>query len=181
MDWTSWILLLLQVILGIMLFVAIGYVKGLPDAIHKRQEQQFQQQLDRELELLRIAQSDIQIRKTEEFLKFSKMQRRILVDKDFQEKIKQGDLAAKQELQELALELGTGLFFFASDESVRLYTKWKSDTAKGSQDPYAVLNGLGSLMVALRRDVGYADTTMTGDDFIKTFVIDWEAIVPKQK
>lgn len=170
----EYILLVLQLALGITLFLIWQWLKQLPAAIHKRQEQLFQQQLSKELELLKIAQSQIQLRKIERFMDFAKMQTDILTNDSFKEQIQNNDPEAMAQLRGLIVELGIGLFFFASDSTVREYGTWKAESAKKGADPYAVLSGLGKLMIALRKDVGYDKTELDGADYLKMFITDWD-------
>ncbi len=88
----------------------------------------------------------------------------------------QGVNASRPNTKEIAIELGIGLFFFASDETVKRYGKWKRDSGEEGADPMQMLYGLGELMLALRRDVGYHDTTLTSDDYLRMFITDWDRI-----
>ena len=83
----TWIILGFQVLLAIFFALAWNWIKELPAAIHKRQEQLFSQQLSKELELLKISQSQIQLRKIEKFIDFAKLQQDILTNEDFKRKI----------------------------------------------------------------------------------------------
>ncbi|MBE0472423.1 MAG: hypothetical protein IBX55_23310 [Methyloprofundus sp.] len=126
--------------------------------------------------MLKISQSQIQLRKIDKFTDFAKLQQDILTNEEFKRKIAAKDPQAVAKLRELVVELGIGLFFFASDETVKRYGKWKQESAVEGADPMEVLSGLGELMVALRCDVGYGDTTLTGDDYLRMFVTDWDKI-----
>lgn len=170
----EYVLLVLQLALGITLLLLWLWLKQLPAAIHKRQEQLFQQQLSKELELLKIAQSQIQLRKIERFIDFAKMQTSILTNDSFKEQIQNNDPDAIAQLRGLVVELGIGLFFFASDSTVREYGTWKTESANKGADPYALLSGLGKLMVALRKDVGYDKTELNGGDYLKMFITNWD-------
>ena len=126
--------------------------------------------------MLKISQSQIQLRKIERFIDFAKIQTDILTNEDFRTKIKNEDLDALNTLRELVVDLGIGLFFFASDSTVREYGKWKTESAQEGVDPFFILSGLGNLMVALRKDVGYEDTELEGNDYLKLFITDWKDI-----
>lgn len=71
------------------------------------------------------------------------------------------------------LDLGTGLFFFASDETVRGFSDWKARSMAGELEGIELIRQMGQLMVSLRKDVGYLETTLTEDDFLRSFVTDW--------
>jgi len=167
-------LLTLQAALGIAIFLLWQWLKGLPGAIHKRQEQLFQQQLTKELELLKISQSQIQLNKIERFIDFAKIQTDILCNEEFNLQIENEDPQAVAKLRQLAVELGIGLFFFASDSTVREYGRWRHEPSKPGPDPFKVLEGMGNLMVALRKDVGYDQTSLAADDYLGMFITDWD-------
>ncbi|MAM56416.1 MAG: hypothetical protein CMN25_03690 [Salinicola sp.] len=176
----TWIILGFQVLLAILFALAWSWIKELPAAIHKRQEQLFSQQLSKELELLKISQSQIQLRKVEKFIDFAKLQQDILTNEDFKRKIAAKDPIAVTRLRELVVELGIGLFFFASDETVQRYGRWKTESAVEAADPFKLLRGLGELMVALRRDVGYNETSLTSDDYLRMFITDWDNMLARE-
>ncbi|MBN1909636.1 MAG: hypothetical protein JW818_07855 [Pirellulales bacterium] len=175
----QYVALVVQIGIAIGLFLLWQWLKQLPAAIHKRQEQLYQQQLDRELELLKISQSQIQLRKIEKFMDFAKLQADILTNEAFKARIQKNDPKAVAQLREVVVELGIGLFFFASDSTVREYGTWKTETAQEGVDPIVVLSGLGALMVALRKDVGYEDTELRGSDYLKMFITDWDDVESK--
>jgi hypothetical protein len=172
----EYVLLVVQLALGVAILLLWNWLKGLPAAIHKRQEQLFQQQLSMELELLKIARSQIQPQKVERFIDFAKLQTDILTNEELKARIQKNAPDAVARLRELVVELGIGLFFFASDETVREYGDWKVETAKGTAEPLAVISQLGRLMIALRKDVGYEDTKLNAHDYLKMFITDWNNI-----
>ncbi len=172
----DYLLLALQFALGIGIFLLWQWVKDLPAAIHKRQEQLFQQQLTKELELLKISQSQIQLNKIERFIDFAKILTDILTNEEFKSQIKKESPDAIAKLRTLAVELGIGLFFFASDSTVREYGRWKYETSRQGADKFKVLENMGTLMVALRKDVGYDDTSLVADDYLRMFITDWDDI-----
>ncbi|MCE8027691.1 hypothetical protein HOP54_03180 [Halomonas daqingensis] len=178
------VILLLQIGLLVGAGLIWLWLKGLPDSMHRRQEQLLQKELSSEienlratlaaeLELLKIAHTELQAKKSEHFIKFGNLQRKVLTDKDFLAKVKSQNTKAINELNSQVMELGTGLFFFASDEAVRDYGEWKTKSSRGELDGIELLRTLGKLMVVLRRDLGYVDTALTEDDFLKLFITDW--------
>jgi hypothetical protein len=44
-----------------------------------------------------------------------------------------------------------------------------------------LLSDLGDLMLALRKDVGYSETSLTGDDYLRMFVTDWDDVRKQEK
>lgn len=162
----EYVLLTIQLLIGLGIFLGWLWLRQLPAAIHKRQEQLFQQQLAKEIELLKISRSEIQIRKVERFIDFAKIQTEILTDAKFKKKIEANDPKAISTLREQVVELGIGLFFFASDATIRMYADWKVASAKKGADPIQILSSLGDLMLELRKDVGYEDTYLSGADYL---------------
>jgi hypothetical protein len=184
MNWVDIVIFILQLFLGISFYIVYRWLKELPAAIHKQQEQIFQHKLDTELEniktllskdleLLKISHAELQIRKTEEFIAFANLQREILTDKTLLNKLKSGDTKASEKLQKQILDLSTGLFFFASDETVQKYGEWKVGSIKGELEGIELLRQFGKLMVVLRKDLGQKETSLTEDDFLRLFVNDW--------
>lgn len=169
MSWIDIVILILQVLLGIAVFIVWRWIKELPAAIHKQQEQIFQHNLD----LSKISHAELQLRKTEEFIAFANLQREILADKALLKKLKSGDTEAAEKLQKQILDLSTGLFFFASDETVKKYGEWKMSSSKGELEGIELLRQFGKLMVVLRKDLGQKETSLTEDDFLRLFVTDW--------
>ena len=171
-------------LLGIAAYLAWQWLKELPASLHKQQQQLFQHELNRELEglklslsrdleLLKISHAELQVRKTEEFINFGNLQREFLTDKTLLKKLESGDTEAVAKIQKEMLDLATGLFFFASDETVRKYGDWKMGSNKGELDGIDLIRQFGDLMVALRKDLGQTNTELTGDDFLRLFVTDW--------
>jgi hypothetical protein len=184
MDWLNLIVLALQFLLITAAYLAWQWIKQLPASLHKQQEQLFQHELNRkleglkislskDLELLKISQTELQVRKTQEFINFGNLQREFLTDKALLKKLESGDNKVVQKIKKEMLDLATGLFFFASDKTVRKYGDWKMGTIKGELTGIDLLRNFGELMVALRKDLGQTDTKLTGDDFLRLFLTDW--------
>jgi len=184
MDWLNIALLILQLLISIAVFLSWRWLKELPSSLHKQQQQilqyelnreleDFKNTLSRELEMLKINHAELQLRKTEEFINFGNLQREFLTDKTLLEKLQSGDTEAVSKIQKEILDLATGLFFFASDDTVRKYGEWKMSSSKGELNGIQLLRQFGELMVALRKDLGQKDTQLTGDNFLRLFVTDW--------
>lgn len=181
----EWFIAVTQVVLLLALYLGWRWLKALPESLHRRQEQVFQQRLKRELEefrntlareleLFKISHAQLQVHKTEEFTSFTKLQQRLLTDVAFQTELKSGNRKAVDELQKAALELATGLFLFASDETVRQYRDWKIGSASGKLSGKEMLLEIGNLMVALRKDLGYQQTELKAADYLRLFITDWD-------
>ena len=162
------------------------YVKKLPDQVHaknlkgfeydlNRQLEEFRNQLTADLELMKINESQLHIHKTEEFTKLVEVLITKMLDKQFIEKLGK-DPRTQKEFNKTMLDLGTKLFFFASDETVKKFVEWRkyglaADTS--NFDPKQTIILLAELMVLIRKDVGYTDTQCTKDDFLHIMLKDW--------
>jgi len=184
MEWLNYIVLFIQIILGLIVFLAWRWLKELPSSLHKQQQQiiqhelnqkleEFKSSLSKELELLKISHAELQVRKTEEFINFANIQRQFLTDKTLLKKLESGDLKTKSKIQKEILDLSTGLFFFASDETVRKYGEWKMGSNKGELEGIELLRQFGRLMVVLRKDLGQKETVLTENDYLRLFITDW--------
>lgn len=76
----------------------------------------------KELELLKIHQADLQIRKAQEYLQFT----------DYIAKLFTNPGAFGADLNQQMMDFGTRLFFFASDETVKSYLEFRQSTPDGS-------------------------------------------------
>jgi hypothetical protein len=162
------------------------YVKKLPDQIHaknlkvfeldlNKQLEEFRNQLTTDLELMKINESQLHIHKTEEFTKLVEVMITKLLDKQFVEKLGR-DPRTQKEYNKTMLDLGTKLFFYASDETVKKFVEWRkygltADTV--NYDPKQIIVLLAELIVLIRKDVGYTDTQCTKDDFLHIMLKDW--------
>lgn len=184
MDWLGFGVAALQAALLIGGILAWRWLKELPAALHRQQEQLLQHELSRELEvlksslsqeieLLKISRAELQVRKTEEFISFANLQREFLTDKSLLKRLQAGDAKTLAKLNKQILDLGTGLFFFASDETVQKYGAWRIQSATGELSGVELLRQFGELMVALRRDLGQGETELRGDDFLRLIITDW--------
>jgi len=152
------------------------YLKGLPKRLHDEGLASFQHALDRKLELLKIAQGELQVRKSEKFVELSSFFAEGIIDTaKIQEVLKKerknaNDTKYIESYQKQLLDLSVTLFFFASDQTIRAYAKWRESGRQSSEgSPVSaqdVASLYGNLMVLIRRDLGYTDTTLSPDDFM---------------
>ncbi|MBN1456307.1 MAG: hypothetical protein JW912_00465 [Sedimentisphaerales bacterium] len=180
----DYIIIILQLVLSIVVLLVWMWIKELPTSFHKLHQQTFQHELNqklesfkttlsRELEVFRISHAELQIRKTEEFISFGNLQREFLTDKELLKKLEAGESETVNEINKKILNLATGLFFFASDQTVKKYGDWKTRSGKGELAGIEIVRQFGQLMVALRKDLGHADTALNEDDYLNLFVTDW--------
>lgn len=66
---------------------------------------------------------------------------------------------------------------FASDEVMAVYHAWLMDTRKGTVD----WEQFAHLIVAIRRDIGYSDTAVTGEHVLRDRrLVPWAVLEPQQ-
>lgn len=175
---------------GVILLIAwLGYwyLAKLPERLHEEGVERFRHQLERKLEelraslskdieLTRIAQEELQVRKTEEFIKLSEFYHEILSNPDT------ALIAAnQQELQKRLLNSAVRLFFFASDSTIEAYRNWweaavQVDPEDNEEEVgVELLKKYAELNVSMRQDLGYDETDASADDFLAMLFTDWEA------
>ena len=163
------------------------YVKKLPEQVHaknlkgfeydlNRQLEEFRNKLTTDLELMKINESQLHIHKTQEFAKLVEYLLLNLTDKDFVKKLGT-DQRTQKEHNKKMLDLGTKLFFFASDETVKKFVEWRRygftmDTPHSDAKQMIIL--LAELIVLIRIDLGYSETQCTKDDFLHIMLKDWD-------
>lgn len=163
------------------------YIKKLPEQVHaknlkvfeldlNKQLEEFRNQLTTDLELMKINESQLHIHKTEEFTKLVEVMITKLLDKQYVEKLGK-DPKTQKEYNKTMLDLGTKLFFYASDETVKKFVEWRkyaltADTV--NYEPKQIIILLAELIVLIRKDVGYINTQCTKDDFLHIMLKDWD-------
>ncbi|MFE4812810.1 hypothetical protein ACFQ9Y_16975 [Peribacillus simplex] len=162
------------------------YVKKLPDQVHaknlkafeldlNKQLEEFRNQLTTDLELMKINESQLHIHKTQEFSKLVEVFLLNLTDKDYVRKVGT-DRKLQKEYNRKMLDLGTKLFFFASDETVKKFVdfrKYSLSVGTPGYESMQVIIILAELIVLIRRDLGYSNTECTKDDFLHIMLTDW--------
>ncbi|MGG4549390.1 hypothetical protein ABER02_16635 [Rossellomorea marisflavi] len=163
------------------------YVKKLPDQVHaknlkafehdlNRQLEEFRNQLTTDLELMKINESQLHIHKTQEFSKLVEVLLFRLTDKDYVKKLG-SDKRTQKEHNKSMLDLGTKLFFFASDDTVKKFVEWRKYSLSADSPQYNPKHAiiiLAELIVLIRQDVGYSQTECTKDDFLHIMLTDWD-------
>jgi len=86
-------------------------------------------------------------------------------------------LKTQREFNKTMLDLGTKLFIYASDETVKKFVEWRkygltADTVNFDSKQIIIL--LAELIVLIRKDVGNTDTQCTKDDFLNIMLKDWD-------
>jgi hypothetical protein len=162
---TSTLLVVGQIGLLIVAGLAYRYLQGLPERFHQEGVKRFEFSLNaqleevraalaQELELLKISQQELQVHKTDEFIRLVEFFIGFMTDK---EKVRRLETSPKdaQQLNKNMVELGVKLFFFASDETVKAYLEWRMfglGQQMANSDPMRNIVLLAQLMVMMRRD-----------------------------
>lgn len=135
----------------------------------------FKADLLRELELLKISQAELQLHKTEQFVKFIEYFNNFFSDKKLQQSLQTSD-QKKADFNKHMLDLGVKLFFFASDKTVKKYIEWRLYALKAGMqniEPFDHMRIYGELILEIRRDLGYQDTNCDHNDFLNIMLTDW--------
>ena len=164
------------------------YVKGLPEKLHKKniilfehdlseKLETFKSDLTKEIELLKISESQLQIRKIEEFTKITDFLFNYMFDKKFQENLNKNPSKFNIEMT----NIGSRLFYFASDETVKKYVEWKKYGLEmvnkepiDKKESGKIIVLFADLVLLMRKDLGYKKTECTRDDFLSIFLTDWD-------
>ncbi|TQR14726.1 hypothetical protein [Psychrobacillus soli] len=165
-----------------------SYLKKLPDQVHaknlkafeldlNKQLEEFRNKLTTDLELMKINESQLHIHKTQEFAKLVEYLLLNLTDKDYVRKLGT-DQKTQKEHNKKMLDLGTKLFFFASDVTVKKFVEWRRYGLTVNTPNYEskqIIILLAELIVLIRKDLGYSETQCTKDDFLHIMLKDWDA------
>lgn len=142
---------------------------------YAKELEKFRADFQRELELMKINQTELQLHKTEQFVKFIDYFNLFFSDKKKQQAI-QNNQKEKDKFNKYMLDLGVKLFFFASDSTVKKYIEWRFCTIKpknGTVDPIELMRIYGDLILEIRKDLGYQDTKCDRSDFLNIMLTDW--------
>lgn len=167
----------LYVILGIVVLLGYKYLEGLPQRLHDEGIERLRASLTESVELTKISQGELQVHKTEEFVKLSEFFHEVLSDPEMAERASK-NAKEKKKLQRRLLDSAVRLFFFSSDETIDAYKAWWHTSQKlgrGEEvENSEVLLRYAELNVCMRRDLGYKDTECTADDFLEMLLTDWD-------
>ncbi len=174
------------------LFILFGgwllylYLKRLPETIHEKSIKSFEFQLNskleeikasltKEIELLKISQAELQVHKTQEFVKFVELFNEGMSDpKNFSELMK--NPVEVKKFNKTLMDLGVKLFFFASDPTVKKFVELRKYLLQPKHlvalNEFLIL--YAELIVLIRKDLGYKNSECNIDDFLNIIVRDWE-------
>lgn len=181
--WTAGLYVIILIVAGL----GYRYLAGLPQRFHDEGLERFRHELDekleevraslmKEIELTKITHGELQVRKTEEFIRLSEFYREILADPQMVDEAER-DPKARKKLQKRVLDSAVRLFFFASDETIEAYRRWWTTALQAEQGDEAavrLLKRFAELNLCMRRDLGYDETEATSDDFLAMLLTDWE-------
>lgn len=183
------VLLVTQALLLATGYLVVRYVKGLPEAMHQRTLKGFEHKLSveletlkadlaREIELLKIAQAQVQSQKVTEFSKLGEFFNRILASAKGGEGYDKPRTKKKRvDLQKEFLDIGNGLFFYASDETVKHYIDFRRIVYVEKEASMRLIQTYGKLVASMRRDLGHADSKLTAEDYLMVAFTDWHKIL----
>lgn len=192
------VIVILESAIILAFLLAIRYVKKLPEQLHERQLKQFQLEMDkqlkqvelemnkqleefkadltREIELLKINESNLYLYKANQFEKLLDSVLVKMLDEDYVKKLDK-DKRTMQEFRNNVRSLGTKLFFYASDETVKKFVDFRLTSLQAAEpgfDSTSLIVKFGELIFNIRKDLGYKDTKCTIDDYLNILLNDWE-------
>ncbi len=140
--------------------VAAIFLKKLPEHIYKRFENQF----NRETELLKLLRSQVEPKKVETYLMIANLYGHVFapqfIDQDLSPSEQEKDLAKKI----ASFQLLSKLFFFASDETIEKFITFKDNsTSPQATDLFA------NFMISMRQDL-HKDSRLTTKDFLSVIL-----------
>jgi hypothetical protein len=139
-----------------------------------RQLEAFKSSLTKEVELLKISQTQLHLHKTQEFVNLVEYFGQFFAEPEkLQKTLKSPKDVVTYKMK--MYNLGVKTFFFASDSTIEKYLQWKGQSSTNPSDEDAIrsLQLYGELMVSIRKDLGYEDTSCTSDDFLRIIINDW--------
>ncbi|MCP4180326.1 MAG: hypothetical protein GY756_21390 [bacterium] len=178
-----------------------SYIKKLPETFQTKSVEKFKSELSKEVERIKINESQLQIRKIEWFLEFNDFMNDVFTNPETLKKItlinpeelekelaNTGNNESKAKLRKdiedytikfnlKMLKLGSSLFYFASDRTVKKYVEWRLcylNAGSTGFEPIELLKLYGELSISIRKDLGYENTTCNVDDFLNILIKDWE-------
>src|SRR5690606_15930359 len=124
----------LSFILIIAVWILYQYIKKIPDQIHQvhlksyehelnKKLETFKVELSREIEMLKIAESNLHIHKAKEFTEFMEFFFKKMMNKQFISRL--NDPKNMRELNDTLMKFSSHLFFFASDETVKKFVEFR--------------------------------------------------------
>jgi flagellar motor component MotA len=85
--------------------------------------------------------------------------------------VKQGGTeAVEQEIGDKFFELARDMTVYASDEVLRLFIRFKNQ--QQPENPIQVLKLFGELIIAIRKDLGHDQTTVSVKEVLSSFITD---------
>lgn len=150
---------------------------------HAKELEEFKNELNRELELLKIDRTQVTIHKTEQILECFKFFRDFLSN-DEKTNNRFNSKKEMKKINDKFVELAVKLFFFAGDNVVKRFLNFRllvlktgseSNTLKVDEKKLQMelLKEYGKLFAELRIDLGYKDTECDYNDFLNLTLKDW--------
>jgi uncharacterized membrane-anchored protein YjiN (DUF445 family) len=168
-------------------YLLYRYIKQIPEQIHQKSLKKFEHELSRDLEelkadlqhdieMMRIQKEQLQVYKIKEFTKFTDRINEYFTEPEKIDAVENNE-DARAELKKYMIDLGTRLFFFAGDDSVKKYIEWREAGRKiesGEVSEHEILQMYGELMTKIRKDLVYKETDCGPDEYLRTILTDWD-------
>ena len=89
--------------------------------------------------------------------------------------VKRDDQPNGEELMERMIDANKELVIYGSDDVVKTYFEWLSTARNGTMD----MELFGEVIIAIRRDMGNPDTSVTSHNFLRMILTDFDEMRAK--
>lgn len=157
-------------------YLLFGYIKDVPDQLHKKNLESFKNELQKEVEKLRIYESNLHIRKIEKYSQFLDVLN-VATQGVKQDK---SDTEIKEVLDHTMNEFTKDIMFFAGEGTLkkvvefRLYSQVLESGGLNEQARFQFI--IAELILEMRKDLGYENKNITIDDYMNITVNNWDKI-----
>lgn len=168
-------IIVLQVAIIIGGYLIVGYIKKMPDQIHKKNLASFKNELQKEIVKLEASEGNLHLKKIEKFTEFTT----ILQETINSVKYKPDERKEIEERTTKAMELfAKDIIFFAGEETLEKfveYRRYSKLTQTGEPENVAKFQFiLAELILEMRKDLGFNNKGITVDHYMHILVNDWD-------
>ena len=167
------VVMLIVMVIG---FISIGLIKKTPEYMFKRNLEKFKNELQQDLERIRIAAENIHPMKIEEYVHFTQVYVKMMELGKIQDQTMQ--MAAQKVVFDGLTRFGFSAFLFGSDQTVKKYVEIRKYSTLpqgdlGENEKAKILLLMSELMVYMRNDLGNDESSVSVDDFLMIIVNNW--------
>lgn len=167
-------IVIIQVIILIGGYFIVGYIKKLPDQIHKKNLALFKNELEKEIVKLEASESNLHLKKIEKFTEFSGVLYEVINGVKNKENKKEVQEKATKSMESFTKDI----MFFAGEGTINKFVEYRRYSKilneYGGVNEQAKFNYiLAELILEMRKDLGYEDKVSV-DDYLYILINDWD-------